>query len=187
VTPARDFHIAGGSPRGHWILQATISSTGARVSRVFPVDGYGAASKRKWTPWVGATDLDHTAGAELVLGAQGAADAAVYQVVVYWAGTLRTLPSPDAADPSLWPVVGAYLHGTGYRCRAHSLVTTAYAANRHVTRWHFRRSRYVWSDNRWHAVATRTRTAHARKEGKAPRGAFKHFYGFHCPGLRHFS
>jgi hypothetical protein len=171
-----------GQKSGHWTVHALISSTGATVSRTFLVDGYGALSKTHWTPWVGATDLDHTGGEEIVLGAEGAADAVLYRVLVYWNGSLRILPSPQAPNTPDWVIIGAYLHGAGFRCSAHGVTATEYAAaNRRATRWKLDQSSYVWLNDSWRLVSAKTRTVHAKPEHAPP--VVARYGGFACKGL----
>jgi hypothetical protein len=185
-TAGAGFHFtSNGLPAGRWTLHATLSSTGQTASRTFRVNGYGWPSRRRWTPWVGATDLDHTGGQEIVLGAEGAGDAALYRAVVYWDGALRILPSPGTPPNTPdWVIVGAYFHGGGFRCTQHGVAFLSYgAANRRATRWRVERSDYVWLDDAWQLVHTTTRYLHSRA-GHAPRGVVR-YGGFSCEGL-HF-
>jgi hypothetical protein len=182
-TLGKDFRVPSEElPSGRWTVHARISSTGATVSRTFQADGYGAITKRKWTPWAGATDLDHVGGQEIVLGAQGAADATLYRVLVYWNGSLRVLPSPPSPNTPDWVIIGAYLHGAGFRCTAHGVAATDYEpANNRATRWRLDRSSYIWSSDAWRLVSAKTRYVPSKSDH--PPRAVGHYGGFICNGL----
>jgi hypothetical protein len=184
-TLGKDFRFRSqGFPTGHWTVHARISSTGETVSRTFTVDDYGALSKRRWTPWVGATDLDHTGGQDIVLGAEGAADAVLYRVLVYWNRALRILPSPPSPNTPAWVIIGPYFHGGGFRCTPHGVAATDYGAtNNRATRWRLDRSDYVWSNDAWRLVSAKTRYVHSKADHE-PR-AVRRYGGFKCKGLPH--
>jgi hypothetical protein len=184
-TVGRDFRTksnVGIPPQGHWTVHARISSTGQTVSRTFRANGYGQLPKRRWTPWVGATNLDHTAGQDIVLGAEGAADANLYRALVYWSGKLRVLPSPPATNSPDWVIVGAVFHGAGFHCTKRGVAAVDYAAvNNRATRWRLDRTRYVWRSDAWHRVGGKSRLVRTPVR-QPPRNVLR-FGGFECHGL----
>jgi len=143
-------------------------------------DLYGYVSvRRPWTPWLGATDLDHRPGKEIIVGFTTGAHAQTFSAYAYREGQLVGLSSPLGDD---WFVNSSFGTGSsGWRCTRQGVEVRAVSA---AVRGHVRitRSRYELQPSRWVRTAHHVRKAPVDAHGNPP-ASTNRYPTFACRGL----
>lgn len=164
---------------GSGTVKVHVDLDGGGATEVF-VDVVGYLSVRSpWTPWLGATDLDHQPGKELVLGFSTGAHAQLFSAYAYRDGQLLELPSPLGDD---WFINSSFGTGSsGWRCTRHGVEVRAVSS---PVRGHVRitRSKYEWRTTGWVRTTHHVRRAHVDAHGNPP-AATSRYPTFSCRGL----
>jgi hypothetical protein len=167
------FEIGSGQIKVH------VDFDGGGASEVL-VDVAGYVSVRSpWTPWLGATDLDHRPGDELVLGYSTGAHAQLFSAYSDQAGQLIELSSPLGEG---WAVNSSFGTGSsGWLCTRHGVEVRAVSS---PVRGQVRitRAKYEWQSTGWVRTARHVRPAPVDAHGNPP-AATNRYPTFSCPGL----
>lgn len=166
---------------GHFTVTVHLAGTGTTVSKRLELSYY-YSPRKPWTPWYGATQLDHLGGNELLFGATSGAHTQIYQAITYRNGALHSL-RPPAATSNSWGVNASYGSGSqGWRCTPGGVQSRSVYPSANRQQFRIVRNAYVWRNGAW------ARVTHVAKSVKAPAdGGFpKHTDGyarFDCSGL----
>jgi hypothetical protein len=163
---------------GHILVRVHLTNSPRVVSsRQFL--SYGSVSS-PWTPWLGATNLDHRGGRELVLGFSTGAHSQFFTVLNYRAGRLRALRAPAHLS---WGVNSSFGTGSfGWRCTSKGVESRSVFPGGGSPTYRVVRNRYVWGAGRWVRTSHVGRTVPADAQGNPP--AYTDDYPrFICPGL----
>jgi hypothetical protein len=163
---------------GHIVVRVNLS-TGRRVVSSRELVGYLSVLS-PWTPWLGATDLDHRGGKELVVGFTTGAHSQFFTVLGFRAGRLRELRAP--ADLS-WGANSSVGTGSfGWRCTSRGVESRSVFPGGGSPTYRVVRNRYVWRTGHWVRTSHVARTVPADAQGNPP--AYTDAYPrFICPGL----
>jgi hypothetical protein len=165
--------------QGSGQVKVHVDLDGGGASEVY-VDIAGYLSVRSpWTPWLGATDLDHLPGKELVIGFSTGAHAQLFSAYSYRDGQLLELSSPLGEG---WMVNSSYGTGSsGWRCTRNGVEVRAVSS---PIRGHVRitRAKWEWQTTGWVRTARHVHRAPVNAQGNPPAGTDR-YPTFTCPGL----
>jgi hypothetical protein len=133
-----------------------------------------------WTPWLGATNLDHRGGKEILVGFTTGAHSEFFTVLNDRAGRLRALKAPAGTS---WGVNSSFGTGSsGWRCTRTGVESRSVFPGGGSPTYRIVRNRYVWRTSRWVRKSHVVHTVAADAQGNPP--AFTDDYPrFLCPGL----
>src|SRR3954451_6036316 len=178
ITPQPGFAVYDfGQGQGQLLVHVDCASGAIAEVYVDSVDYYSVRSP--WTPWLGATGLDHQAGKEMGLGTSSGAHAQLFAAYAYRQGQLVELSSPLGGE---WMVNSSFGTGSsGWRCTGHGVEARAVSAAR-AGKVRVSLKRYVLSDSGWKGAGGKVRTVPVNAQGNPP--AFTNdFPTFACKGL----
>jgi hypothetical protein len=164
---------------GHITVHVHLAGTSQTISsRQF----ISYVSPRKpWTPWFGATDLDHLGGKEIIVGFSTGAHAQSFTALTDQSGKLRVLNPPRGSS---WLINGAYTSGYGgWLCTSNGVESRGVIATSNSLK-HFRivRNRYVYRSGQWVRTRHYAHTVAADSHGQPPKYT-RGYATFTCPGL----
>ena len=137
--------------------------------------------RQPWTPWVGATDLDHRGGKEIVLGFSTGAHAQLFTSLTYRAGHLRRLRAPGSSSWMINSSVGT--GSSGWRCTTTGVQGRSVAPSAtDPTTFRIQRNSYVQGAHGWVRTSHFVKTVDADAQGNPP-ASTDHYPTFDCPGL----
>lgn len=136
--------------------------------------------RHPWTPWLGATNLDHRGGKELVLGSSTGAHSQFFTVLDYRAGRLRTLPAPARTS---WGANSSFGTGSsGWRCTSTGVESRSVFPGGGSPTYRIVRNRYVWRTRGWVRTSHFGETVPANAQGNPPVST-NQYPRFLCRGL----
>lgn len=177
-----DLHVSQGMGSGHYTVRVALSS-GGHVAKRLNASYYYSARQDPWTPWFGATQIDHHRGKELLLGYTSGAHAVVFHMLTYRSGRLRVLlpPSPHD-DQGGWLINSSVGTGSqGWKCTDRGVMSRNLYPNGKHTAYVIDRASFVFNGS-WQRTAHVHRTVPADANGQPP--AYTDSYAsFACRGL----
>jgi hypothetical protein len=133
-----------------------------------------------WTPWLGATNLDHRGGREIMLGFSTGAHSQSFTVLNYRAGRLRELRAPAGSS---WAVNSSFGTGSfGWRCTRTGVESRSVFPGGGSPTYRIVRNRYVRQSGRWLRTSHVDKTVAADAQGNPP-AATDDYPRFNCAGL----
>lgn len=165
---------------GHYRLRVRFAD-GTVAARRMHVDYYYSGNRGGWTPWYGATQIDHVRGQELVLGRTSGAHTAVFAVVTLRQHRLRVLDPPYTATASGpgWVVNSSVGTGSqGWRCTDRGVQSWSITPNSDGSRYRIERTSYLLRVT-WH----RTHFTRYSVPADDPPANGDDYPTFSCPGL----
>jgi hypothetical protein len=168
-----------GQGQGQVLVHVDFASGGFAEAYVDSVDYYSVRSP--WTPWLGASDLDHRPGKEIVIGTSTGAHAQLFAAYAFRQGELIELSSPLGGD---WMINSSFGTGSsGWHCTRHGVEVRAVSAPR-SGKVRVTLKSYVLRDSGWKRSGGHVRTVPVNAQGNPP--AFTNaFPTFACKGLPH--
>ena len=162
---------------GHFRVRVHLAS-GNVVSKRMSVSYYYDGTGDHWSPWFGATQIDHVDGRDLVVGSTSGAHTQVYNVVAYRPGKLVKVISPGSGPEDGWTVNSSAGTGSwGWRCTKQGMQSRLVYPRGDGSRSTIDRARYLY-DGSWQ----RTKHVHYTVDGGPP--AYTNDYAtFACNGL----
>jgi len=119
-----------------------------------------------WTPWLGATNLDHRGGKEILVGFSTGAHSQFFTVLNYRAGRLRELRAPAGLS---WGVNSSFGTGSfGWRCTSRGVQSRSVFPGGGSPTYRIVRNRYVWRTGRWGAHEPRRQNGRGRRARQPP-------------------
>lgn len=179
VTLGRDFEMYDAHDgSGHYRVRVTLSRTGNRVVKRLVADHYADFRDDEWTPWFGATQVDHRTGKELLLGYTSGAHATVFHMLTLRQGALDVVMPPKERIQGGWMVNSSVGTGSqGWRCTDHGIRRRKLYPTSDGNGIRVERSSYVWRGG-WDRVAHFTRTYYGQ-----PPSWTANYASFDCKGL----
>jgi hypothetical protein len=136
--------------------------------------------RKPWTPWLGATNLDHRGGKEMLLGFSTGAHSQFFTVLHDRAGRLRELRAPAGSS---WGVNSSFGTGSsGWRCTSTGVESRSVFPGGGSPTYRIVRNRYVWRMGRWVRKSHVAKTVAADAQGNPP-ASTNDYPRFICPGL----
>jgi hypothetical protein len=167
-----------GNGIGHVLVRVHLSN-GRRTLSSRQFLGY-VSVRRPWTPWLGATNLDHRGGKEIVLGFSTGAHSQFFTVLHYRAGRLRVLKAPARSS---WGVNSSFGTGSsGWRCTRAGVESRSVFPGGGSPTYRIVRNRYVWRTGRWVRTRHVAKTVAADAQGNPP-ASTNDYPRFICPRL----
>jgi hypothetical protein len=172
---------SGGS--GHFTVHVRLAGTTRTVSSRQSLFGYISPLKH-WTPWFGATNLDHRSGKEILVGFTTGAHTQGFTALTYRDGRLSVLPAPGPGGSTGWEVNSSYGTGSeGWLCTSKGVeARSVYPTSSSHKHFRIVRNRSVYRSTRWVRTHHFARTVAANSKGNPP-GYTDGYARFACPGL----
>lgn len=163
---------------GHILVHVRLANSGRTLSSRQSLSYLSVLSP--WTPWLGATNLDHRGGKEILVGFTTGAHSQFFTVLNDRAGRLRQLRAPAGTS---WGVNSSFGTGSsGWRCTRTGVESRSVFPGGGSPTYRIVRNRYVWRTSSWVRTSHVARTVAADAQGNPP--AFTDDYPrFICPGL----
>ena len=182
IVGSKDLHLNDIGGSGHITVSVRLAGTRRVASKRLDLSDYYSPQKH-WTPWYGATQLDHGFGKELLIGSTSGAHTQVFTALTYRDGKLRKLGAPGGKYAS-WGVNSSYGTGNeGWRCTSDGVESRAvYPNNIHRRRFHIVRDKYAYRSGRWSRTGHYATTVAANNHGNPPTYT-DNYFRFACPGL----
>lgn len=179
ITGGRDLQLDSiGNGIGHIRVRVNLASS-RRILRSRQFITYLSVLS-PWTPWLGATRLDHRRGKEILLGFSTGAHSQFFTVLTYRAGRLRELDAPVGTS---WGVNSSFGTGSsGWRCTSTGVQSRSVFPGGGSPTYQIERNRYVWRAGGWVRTSHIAQTVAADAQGNPP-AATNDYPRFICPGL----
>lgn len=182
MTGGHDLRTSKVGGTGHFLLRVHLAGSSNLLSSRQRVDYY-YSSRKPWTPWYGASDLDRRPGKELLVGFTSGAHTQIYTALTDRGGSLVKLKAPGNGKYSFWGVNSSYGTGSeGWKCTTAGVESRSVYPNSRHTRFHIARDRYVFRAGSWVRTHRVARTVDADASGSPPKYT-DHYASFDCPGL----
>jgi hypothetical protein len=170
---------SGGS--GHFTVRVHLAGTTTNVSSRQLMGGY-LSPRKHWTPFYGATNLDHKGGKEILVGFSTGAHLQSFTALTYSGGTLTVLAAPE--NETYWSVNNSFGTGSdGWLCTSKGVEGRSVTpTNSKATHFRIVRNTFVYKSGGWvrtHHFAT---TVKAKSPGNPPKYTDS-YAEFACPGL----
>lgn len=167
-----------GQGDGHVTVQVHLAGSGRTLSaRRFLTY---TSVRKPWTPWLGATDLDHRSGQEILIGFSTGTEQS-FTALTDRGGRLVRLSSPFGTTWSVGEV--SFNDYGGWKCTGNGVerrsVSPTSASNKHYRIVH---DRYAYRAGAWVRTRHGVRTVAATSSGQPPAYTGK-FVRFACSGL----
>jgi hypothetical protein len=180
ITGGKDLRLDSfGMGTGHIRVRVQLAN-GRRIQSSRQFISYFSV-RQPWTPWVGATNLDHRGGKEILLGFSTGAHTQLFTSLTYRAGRLRPLHAPGSSS---WMVNSSVGTGSsGWRCtdtgvQGRSVTPDAVPAST----FRIQRNSYVKGARGWVRTGHFVTTVAADADGNPP-ASTNDYPTFNCPGL----
>lgn len=176
-----DLVVRQGAGTGHFTVRFELGGLDYVGERRMHVSYYYGGSN--WTPWFGATQIDHRPGKDVIVGFTSGAHTQVFHIVTLHRGVMRTIEAPGK-QPAQWALNSSAGTGAwGWRCTSDGVESRVVYPNRDLSRYHIDRSSYVRQGSDWTRTSHFSDTVDADANGAPP--AYTDDYAtFDCKGLR---
>lgn len=163
---------------GHILVHVHLANTPRTLSSRQSLSYVSVLSP--WTPWLGATNLDHRGGKEILVGFTTGAHSQFFTVLNDRAGRLHALNAPAGTS---WGVNSSFGTGSsGWRCTSTGVESRSVFPGGGSATYRIVRNRYVWQTGRWVRTSHDAKTVPADAQGNPP-AYTDSFPRFICPGL----
>ncbi|MDX6301196.1 MAG: hypothetical protein QOF53_2410 [Nocardioidaceae bacterium] len=153
-----------GSGLGHISIRVHLANR-RRIASSRQVLGY-LSVRHPWTPWLGATNLNHRGGKELLLGFSTGAHTQSFTVLTYRGGRLRGLRAPAGTS---WVVNSSFGTGSfGWRCTSAGVESRSVFPGGGSPTYRIVRNHYSWRAGGWVRTSHFGRTVPADAQGNPP-------------------
>jgi hypothetical protein len=178
-----DLTVQQGTGSGHFTVRFKLGGLDYVGDKRMRVDYYYGGRGSDWTPWFGATQIDHHPGKDVIVGSTSGAHTQVYNIVTLHRGAMRTLEAPGDGPEKGWALNASVGTGAwGYRCTDDGVQSRLVYPNRDHTRYHIDRSSYVREQSDWTRTHHFHETVDANAHGDPPHYT-SDYATFDCKGL----